>query len=364
MYMKRILQIVPSLNINAGMMSVIMNYYRHIDRNKIQFDFLYFFEMDQTYKDEILSLGGSVYSLGKPSFKHSFQAKYNQFLKQHKGEFAAIHCHPIFAPEIFSHLAKKNGIKHVIAHSHSTKYSDNKLSAIRNYFINMFVGFCATDFMACSPEAAKLYGKRDVKILRNSIEGEKYKFSLEERKKIRKEFGIDDSKVVIGHVGRFVTQKNHKMVIDIYASYHKNNDNSVMMLAGDGPLKNEMEKYASLKVKDGSILFLGRRSDIPQLLSAFDVFILPSLFEGAPVSAVEAQFAGLPCLLSDTITKSINATDCEYLSINKPPEFWAKKVIIDKNIHRRIERYKRMIDAGFDIKDTAKYLEDYYLSLK
>ena len=105
--MKRILQIVLSLNINAGMMSVVMNYYRHIDRNKVQFDFLYFFEMDQTYKDEIISLGGRIYYIGKPSFKHSFQTKYNQFLKQHKGEFAAIHCHSIFAPEIFSHAAKK-----------------------------------------------------------------------------------------------------------------------------------------------------------------------------------------------------------------------------------------------------------------
>lgn len=361
--MKRILQIVPSLNINAGMMSVVMNYYRHIDRNKVQFDFLYFFEMDQTYRDEIISLGGRIYYIGKPSFKHSFQAKYNQFLKQHKGEFAAIHCHPIFAPEIFSHAAKKNGIKHVIAHSHSTKYSDNKISAIRNYFINLFVGICATEYMACSPEAAKLYGKRDVKILRNSIEGEKYRFSLEGRKNIREELGIDDSKVVVGHVGRFVAQKNHKMVIDIYASYHNNNENSVMLLAGDGPLKKEMEEYAVSKVKDGSIIFLGRRSDISQLLSAFDVFILPSLFEGAPVSAIEAQFAGLPCLLSDTITKSINATDCEYLPINASPDLWARKIKIDEGFEVRLTRYQKTIDFGFDIQSTAKELEDYYLSL-
>lgn len=361
--MKRILQIVPSLNINAGMMSVVMNYYRHIDRNKVQFDFLYFFEMDQTYKDEIISLGGRIFTLGKPSFKHEFQVKYNQFLKQHKREFAAIHCHPIFAPEIFSHVAKKNGIKHVIAHSHSTKYSDNKLSAIRNYFINLFVGFCATDYMACSPEAAKLYGKRDVKILSNSIEGEKYRFSLEERKNIREELGIDGSKEVIGHVGRFVTQKNHKMVIDIYASYHNNNENSILLLVGDGPLKKKMEEYAVSKVKDGSIIFLGRRSNIPQLLSAFDVFILPSLFEGAPVSAIEAQFAGLPCLLSDTITKSINATDCEYLSLNMSPEFWARKIKMNTEFDGRLIKYKKMIDYGYDIQSTAKELEEYYLSL-
>lgn len=362
--MKRILQIVPSLNINAGMMSVIMNYYRHIDRSIIQFDFLYFFEMDQTYKDEILSLGGNVYYLGKPSFMHSFQVKYNQFLMQHKDEYLAIHCHPIFAPEIFSHVAKKNGIKHVIAHSHSTKYSDNKISAIRNYFINLFVGFCATDYMACSPEAAKLYGKREVTILRNSIEGEKYKFSLEDRNRIRLELDIDDSKVLVGHVGRFVAQKNHKMVIDIFESFHRINDNSVMLLVGDGPLKTEMEEYALSKVKDGSIIFLGRRSDIPQLLSAFDVFILPSLFEGAPVSAIEAQFAGLPCLLSDTITTSVNATDCEYLSIDLSPEFWANRIKINTGFDDRLKKYQKMIDAGFDINSTAKKLQKYYISLR
>lgn len=361
--MKRILHIVPSLNINAGMMSVIMNYYRHINRNEIQFDFLYFFEMDQTYKDEISSLGGRVFNIGKPSFKHSFQIKYNKFLKLHKGEYTAIHCHPIFAPEIFSHTAKKNGIKHIIAHSHSTKYSDNKISAIRNYFINLFVGICATEYMACSPEAAKLYGKRDVKILRNSIEGEKYRFSQEERQVIRREIGIPDNKVVIGHVGRFVAQKNHKMVIDIFTSYHQQNENSVLLLVGDGPLKSEMQDYARSKVKDNSIFFLGRRADIPQLLSGFDVFILPSLFEGAPVSAVEAQFAGLPCLLSDTITKSINATDCEYLPINASPELWSQKIKKDEDYNLRFERYQKMIDAGFDIKSTAKDLANYYLSL-
>ena len=158
--MKRILHVVSSLNVNSGMMSVIMNYYRHIERKKIQFDFLYLFEIENTYKEEIEALGGKCYYIGNPKSIFSYMLKINNFFYSHKNVYNAIHCHPIYSSIMFGFFAKKNGIKRVIAHSHSTQYSDKKNSRIRNKFLINFITFFATDYVACTKEAANLFGKK------------------------------------------------------------------------------------------------------------------------------------------------------------------------------------------------------------
>lgn len=364
--MIRILHIVPSLNINSGMMSVILNYHKSIDTSKIQFDYLYFDESTQNHMDTIKSLGGKTYCIGFPKMTLSYFKKIDNFFKCHEGEYTAIHCHPIYSPQIFGRAAKRHGIKNVIAHSHATKYSDKIISSFRNYIINLFIGCFATNYMACSKEAAKLLGKRrinrgDVYILYNAIDVSKYAYNQNARERIRSEFNIEENRTVVGHIGRFTKQKNHSFLIDIYYEYYKINPNSVLMLVGDGELtKVIMDKVMKLKLSS-NVIFTGRREDVQALLSAMDIFMLPSFFEGAPVCAIEAQASGLYCIMSENITKEVSFDNSLYLSLDLPASEWAKHI---ENNKRRLNRTFNRYDKSYDILYESEKLQNYYFSLK
>ena len=364
--MIRILHIVPSLSVNSGMMSVILNYHKFIDKSKVQFDYLYFNEIQQNHMNTIHSLGGKTYCMGFPNLSVSYQKKINKFFSCHEGEYLAIHCHPIFSSQIYGIAAKRHGIKYIIAHSHSTAYSDKIISSMRNYLITLFVGCFATNYMACSKEAAYLFGKKrvnrgDVYILNNAIDFSKYSYNQEARNRIRNELNIEENKTVIGHIGRFSKEKNHSFLIDIYYEYSKINPNSILLLVGHGELLEEVKsKVLRLKLSN-NVIFTGQRDDIPALLSAMDIFVLPSMFEGVPVCAIEAQASGLPCFLSDTITREVGISNATFLSLSLPPVKWAERLYSLSN--QRINREANMLDDKFDISKEAIKLENYYLSL-
>ncbi len=373
--MYRVLHVVNSLNINAGQMSVAMNYYRFIDREKIQFDFLYFQELpedhkDENHKDEIENLGGRYYTLGKPSFFGEYQKKLKAFFKEHRGEYIAVHCHPIWAAEIVANAAKKYGIAHVIAHSHSTKFSDKKISAVRNRILMQFMGGFATDYISCSPEAAYLFGKRRVRnnqvmVLKNAIDCSKYVYKPSERERIRNEFSISEHTCVIGNVGRLCIQKNQAFLLEIYQELLKILPDSMLLIAGDGELRQEIEnRIFELNLTDHVVL-AGKRKDISAIYSAMDIFVMPSLFEGAPVAAIEAQANGLICLMSTTITRSVQLNLGHYCDLEVSAKDWAEKIIMLLESNLKIDRndQKALIDNGFDIKHEAKILEEYYLSI-
>lgn len=368
--MKKILHVVSSLNINSGVMSVIMNYYRRIDRSLLQFDFMYMEEMSDNHKNEIATLGGKVFYVPYPSFKPSDQKRLRQFFNQHKGEYSAIHCHPIWASELVAREAKRSGITHVIQHSHSTKFSDTKKSEIRNRFLMKFIGFFATDFIACSPEAAYLFGKKrvkngDVMILPNAINLDLYTFDNELRGKIRDEFGCKDDTILVGNIGRLCPQKNQAFVIDVFRQIHRIIPNSKFLIVGEGALRSDLEKKISDNGLDDIILLTGKRTDIKAILSGLDVFLMPSFFEGAPVAAIEARTSGLPCILSDTITKSIEMDGIVFQSLDVSSQEWAQKTI--DYLRGRLEDDRNdcseIINHGFDIAKTTKQLQNYYLKL-
>ena len=365
--MIKILHIMPSISINNGMMSVIINYHKHIDRTKVQFDYLYFFENDGNHLETINQLGGKAYFIGAPRPTVRYFKKIDAFFSKHGDEYTAIHCHPIFASELFGRNAKRHGIKHIIAHSHSTKYSNKKISAIRNYIINLFIGHFATDYMACSKDASKLFGRaiknKNVYILNNAIDCDNFLFDINRREEIRSSFHIQGNETVFGHVGRFTNEKNHKFLIDVFNEYKKLNVNSKLILVGDGPLIEGIKKHINSLNLTGNVIFAGRRTDIPALLSAMDIFILPSLFEGVPVAVVEAQTSGLPCFISDTITKSVNFSNCTYLSIKKPALFWANTILNSSCNKDRIEGARLAKKSNFNINIEAERLCEFYLKL-
>ncbi len=367
--MIRILHVVASLNINAGMMSVAMNHYRHIDRTQIQFDFLYFEETEETHQNEITELGGRTFFIPYPTFKRADQLKLREFFSEHKNEYTAVHCHPIWASEIIAKEAKRSGIKHIIQHCHSTRYSNKKLSAIRNKALTSVVGFFATDFVACSEEAAMLFGKKRVKngevtIIRNAIDIDKYKYDEQLRREFREGLGIPNSTFVIGAVGRLCVEKNQRFIIDVFCRYKKINTDSKLILVGDGPLREELESYAANTIAKDDITFTGRLTNIQMVLSGFDLFIMPSVFEGVPLSAVEAQANGLQVLLSDTITKSIKTSKTIYIPLSQPAQVWTEAVeAICESDNDRNDNSEIAVQ-GFDIISEADKLQNYYMSLR
>ena len=368
--MIRILHVVSSLNINAGMMSVIMNYYRHIDRSKIQFDFLYFEKKDENHQVEIEQLGGKSFYISYPTFKPSDQKKLRVFFEDHKGEYTAVHCHPIWACEVIAREAKRSGIKHIIQHSHSTKFAETKKSEIRNKILMKFVGLFATDYIACSPEARYLFGKKKAKsgkvmILPNAIGLDQYTFSLEGRDIIRNEFNISDDTLLVGNVGRLSPQKNQEFVLEIFKHIKNIQPKSKLFIVGEGDLRTQLEdRIISLNLTD-SVIMTGKRRDIKNILSGLDLFLMPSIFEGSPVSAIEARTSRLPCVISDSITKSIAMDGIKYISLNESAKNWAKESLDYFNSMKGLDRSdcSAIIENGFDITKTTEQLQNYYLSL-
>ena len=354
--------------LGGGVEAVIMNYYRHINHDKIQFDFICDNDSTNIPYEEIEKMGGKVLLI--PPYQDV--VKYHKELKKvlQDGNYRVVHSH-INTLSVFSLCAAKcAGVPVRIAHSHSTTNKKEKKKNLMKQVLRPFSKVFATDYMCCSELAGrwlfgdKEYNKENVYLLNNAIDLEKFKYDESLKKKKRKELGIKNSTLVIGHIGRFVAQKNHDFLIDIFNEIHKQNADSILLLAGQGPLvENIKNKVKELQLED-NVKFLGQRRDANELYQAFDVFLLPSLYEGLPVVGVEAQAAGLLCYLSDDMTKETKVLDItKFMSLNNTPEEWADNILDNVKKYKRIDTSKEMTAKNFNIKEEAKKLEEYYLNL-
>ncbi len=354
--------------IGGGVEAVTINYYRNIDKNKVQLDFICDEDSTNIPYEEIEKMGGKVIII--PSYSKPF--KYHKELKRvlKEGNYKIIHSN-INTLSVFSLFAAKcAGVPVRIAHSHSTTNKKEKKKNLMKQVLRPFSKVFATDYMCCSELAGrwlfgnKEYDKGNVYLLNNAIDLDKFKYNESLRKKKRKELGIKDGALVIGHIGRFVAQKNHDYLIDIFNEIHKKNNNSILLLAGQGPLMEDIKNKVKELNLDDSVKFLGQRNDANELYQAFDVFLLPSLYEGLPVVGVEAQAAGLLCYLSDDMTKETKVLDItKFMSLNNTPEEWANNILDDVKKYKRIDTSKEMTAKNFNIKEEAKKLEEYYLNL-
>lgn len=294
----RIAQIIGKW-LGGGVESVVMNYYRHLDHDKIQFDFICDDDSTNIPYDEIEKLGGKVILI--PPYQKVF--KYQKELRRvlRDGKYKIVHSH-INTLSVFPlYAAKKVGVPVRIAHSHSTTNKKEWKKNLLKQVLRPFSKKYATNYMCCSELAGrwlfgdKTYDEGKVYLLNNAIDLDKFKYDKKIRDKKRKELGIKEDTIVIGHIGRFVAQKNHTFLIDIFNQFHKKEKNSILLLAGQGPLQEEIKNKVRELGLDDSVRFLGQRNDANELYQAFDVFLLPSLYEGLPVVGVEAQASGLLC---------------------------------------------------------------------
>lgn len=365
--MVKILQILSTLTKDSGVASFIMNYYRNIDRKKVQFDFLYFEKADKEIIEEIVRLGGKVYFVQKPSLKHIFETykEFNLIFHDNANEYIAVHLHEVYLVHFINHFVKKYKIKHLITHAHTTKYSDNPKNALRNKIMCLGLNKAATDYFACSKAAGEFYYGKEavanglVKVIPNAIDLEKYKFNQAIREKFRKSLNIED-KFVVGHIGRMSPQKNQIFLLKVFAEVKKSKNNAVLLMVGDGPLKLEMEnEILKLGLAD-SVILLGVRNDVPNLLMTMDVFVLPSLFEGLGIVAIEAQATGLKCILSEEVPKEVDCGLCKFVGLNENINTWSN--IIDVNGLKNRDYFSKDIES-YNIRKCVDNLVREYLNM-
>lgn len=363
----RVLHICGSITTSGGVGTFLMNYYRNINTREIQFDFLSHNDTEESLVKEINKMGGNVYKITSKSEGIWKNIKETFSFINRKSEHDIIHIHTASTTSFMYLLIAKLAKKKVrIIHSHATDLEKPKGSfqhKIHN-FLRPIMLFLATDLFACSKAAgAWLYGnevKNKVKVINNAIDATKFIYSDDKSLQIKERLGIN-GRFVIGNIGRFSYPKNHHFIIDIFSEIIKLNSNSVLLLIGDGELLEEIkQKVIKLKIEN-NVKFLGIRSDIPDLLRAMDVFLLPSRFEGLPVVLVEAQASGLNIFATDSITSEVEITNLvTRLPISESPKYWAEKIIEESKDRIRENTYEEILKSGYDIKNSAKWLEEFY----
>lgn len=350
---------------NGGVEACILNYYKAIDRDKIQFDFFVSQTSDLIDPKVINELDGNV--IITPKYTHLF--KYIKFLKKafKENKYDIVHSNlnslsvfPLFA-------AKLAGIKVRIAHSHSTTNKKEFLRNLIKNFLKHFSKLFANEYFACSELAGIwLFGKRTFKkgkvfIVHNAIDTERFKFNQELRDQTRKEFGISDDTILLGNVGRLCRQKNQKFLLDLLSKLDLNRYK--LLILGQGELKNDLVEHAKKIGVYNNVIFVDKSTQPEKFYNAFDIFLLPSLYEGLPVSGVEAQVNGLPCIFSDNVTKEANIST---LTVNLVSTQSARDDYLHNNYssynRSKHNKYKIWFEK-FDIKIQSLKLEEEYIKI-
>lgn len=355
----RVLQIMGIVE-SGGVEGVIMNYYRHIDKSKVQFDFVMHKGSNQNYINEVKSMGAKVYEI-TPYTKNIIKFTYEIYKIIKEGKYQIVHSNMNALsgfPLLAAYLA---GSKVRILHNHTTDSREERLRTLIKRVMRPFAKAFANQYWACSKLAGEwMYGNKAVNsgkvtIINNAIDLDKFAFNQEKRDELRKDLGLE-GKFVVGHVGRFMKQKNHDFLIDIFAEVVRQKENAILLLVGEGPLMGLIkDKVKNLNLCD-KVIFLGCRSDVADLYNVMDVFVLPSFYEGLPVVGVECQANGLFLICSRNITCEVALTEnIEFLSIERIEE-WIKKI---SDIDRRDSNM--VLLTNFDIKNESTKLAIAYL---
>ncbi|WP_433745212.1 glycosyltransferase [Falsibacillus pallidus] len=357
----------------GGVETYLMNLYRNIDRSNIQFDFVVAGK-ECYYANEIEDLGGEIYYI-TPKKENVFLnivdliKVLNKSKKTHKVVYFNLSALYYNLPYIFSTLYK---FPVIIAHGHSA--GEKKKKKNLRYYLHIlnrvYVQYASDHLFACSKSAGEwVFGKpalekNKVKIIPNAIPIKEYKYKDEIRALIRKELGIRDNIFVVGHVGRLSYVKNQMYLLDIFQKIEEGNENSVLLLVGEGESRAEIEDKVSKLGLENKVIITGSRTDVPRLLQAMDAFVLPSRHEGLPFVLIEAQATGLNCFVSkDVVTEESNITGLiNFIKLNEKPNYWTKQIFKHSKENIRQDMTEKIKHAGFDIEKTAIEFEKFILN--
>lgn len=357
----RILQVVAVMN-RGGIETMLMNHYRKLDTSKVQFDFLVHYTRKGVYDDEIRERGGRIFYAPKirPWTYPQYFRWLKRFFDEHANEFIAVHSHIQENSGFPLYFAKKSGISHRLSTSHMAPFGFDYKYPFKK-FAQPFLKSSVTDRLACGMGAGKsLYGNAPFRIMPNAIDVSKFIFNPEVRAKQRKILGINDNRPVLGHVGRFSYVKNHERLIEIFGAYLKLRPEAELLLVGSGERMEIIRKLVEEKGLTDKIRFLGDRNDINLLLQAMDVFVMPSHFEGLPVSVIEAQAAGLPCILADKIDTTTDVSgNVRFVSLSETNDSWAKIIDNSRSIERK-DMMEKLVAAGYEVNANLRELLKLY----
>lgn len=364
----RVLHILDELN-TGGAEKIVVSYFQHIDRSKFQWDFVITRYADPNKRglleDTVEKLGGHIYRVHRKRENYRANIKdVDEIIKN--GHYDIVHSHLDELSTFYLLSAKRYGVPVRICHSHLAGASRGRAVEALCKILKPILNKTVTDRFACGTDAAiALWGKKAVEqnrvyIMRNAIETDQFAFDPEVRQSMRSSFGITNE-IVLGTVGRLSYQKNSEFNIEIFNAYHKLNPKSILLIIGEGELKNEMEKLSEAYGIEDSIKFLGRRNDVNKLMMAMDAFLLPSRYEGLPIVLVEAQCCGLNCLVANNVTKEIKLSeDVVYLPLESGPRIWAKNLLGMVSNDRTIGK-KEVEQAGYKLENCADKVQEYYI---
>lgn len=360
----RILHIVSNMQ-QGGIENFIMNIYRNIDKNKYQFDFLVHYKKSFYFDDEIIRLGGNIYRLSFMEDKNllKYCKELDYFFKENATKYQIVHAHMGSLGGIYLRYAKKYNIPIRIAHSHGASHL-NTIKGYTKYFLNKGFKYNATHLWACSTEAGRyMYGKKSFEFIPNTIDYKLFFFNQKYRNEIRAAYNIDKNTYVLGNVGRLNLQKNHIFLIKVLKEL-KNRDlknKYKLMIIGTGELENKIKKEIQKNGLIDSVVLVGVRKDVEKFYSAFDMLIMPSLFEGLPLTGVEAQISGVRCLFADSITREVSISDnALFFSLKENERKWAEFIMNNINYERK---GNISFDNTFDLKRCVSEMENRYDNL-
>ena len=355
----RVLQVVTHME-RGGLESMIMNYYRYIDREKVQFDFLVHRQERAAFDDEIEFLGGIIYRLPRlVPWSKSYLSALNRFFDEHP-EYKVVHVHQDCLSSVILKVAAQHNVSVRVAHSHSANQDKNLKYPVKLWYKRSISKY-ATNLFACGEDAGDwMFGGEPFQIINNAIDVAAYTYASTKRQEMRRQLGLENE-LAIGHVGRFNQPKNHPFLLDIFAVLLKKEPNAILLLVGGGENMLKIQAKAHALGIAEHVRFLGVRSDVADLMQAMDVFVFPSLYEGLGIALIEAQAAGLPCVVSDTIPHEAYLTDLvDSESLSAPAEKWAEKILAKRAIPRT-DRRAEIAAHDFDITTEAVKLQEFYL---
>lgn len=367
--MIRILHSVSNLD-RGGIETMLMNYYRHIDRDKVQFDFVCNKLKPGAYDKEVIDMGGRIFH--SPGLHPLHYPQYIQFfkelVKQHP-EYRVLEVHNGALGLYALNGAKRAGIPVRIYHAHGQGLNLDYKIALK-WMCKKLLRFNMTHHFTCGLKAGEYYFGRRVMdsgnyvLVRNAIDVDSFVFNPNVRERMRAENGLED-KHVIGHVGRFMHQKNHSFLIELFAKMAERDEKAILVLLGDGELQEKIRNRTKVLGVFDKVKMIGNVGNVNEWYQAFDLFILPSHWEGLPVVGVEAQAAGLPCLFSSSITREIGLTEKTlFLDLESGADAWAKKVVnLLSTSQGRKDMRQAISEKGYDICVEAKKLENLYLKI-